>query len=119
MLIRITRELRGEVEGMDLSRFQKGNTYALPSRLGNFLVGEHWAVPVDEPSEPALVVPLSQIQPTVLVVDDDQQIRDMLRALLTHNGFSVVEARNGGEALTSLVKHRPAVVLLDLQMPGM
>jgi signal transduction histidine kinase/DNA-binding response OmpR family regulator len=54
----------------------------------------------------------------VLVVDDDPKTRDMLRRTLQKAGWSVAEAANGCEALESLERAKPALILLDLLMPG-
>ena len=55
----------------------------------------------------------------ILVVDDDTDIRDSLIELLEFEGYSVVGAANGKEALDQLRRRLPAVVLLDLMMPVM
>jgi signal transduction histidine kinase/DNA-binding response OmpR family regulator/PAS domain-containing protein len=55
----------------------------------------------------------------VLVVDDDPKTRDMLRRTLQKAGWSVAEAANGCEAIETLERFKPALVLLDLLMPGM
>jgi two-component system KDP operon response regulator KdpE len=57
--------------------------------------------------------------PTVLVVDDEPQIRRALRTNLTVRGYRVVEAGTGQAALTAVADHRPDVVLLDLGLPGL
>jgi CheY-like chemotaxis protein len=59
--------------------------------------------------------------PTVLVVDDDLDIRECLEVLLPRFGFDVATAADGAEALSWLRRGqaRPCVVLLDLMMPGM
>jgi len=54
----------------------------------------------------------------VLVVDDDDAIRAAERQLLRENGFRVVEARDGAEAMWFIQHDPPAVVILDVQMPG-
>jgi DNA-binding response OmpR family regulator len=54
----------------------------------------------------------------VLVVDDDEATRAAERAVLTEDGFRVTEARDGGEALRAIQADPPAVVVLDIQMPG-
>jgi CheY-like chemotaxis protein len=54
----------------------------------------------------------------VLVVDDDDSIRAAERQLLRDNGYRVVEARDGAEALWVMQHDPPAVVILDVQMPG-
>jgi two-component system KDP operon response regulator KdpE len=56
---------------------------------------------------------------TVLVVDDEPQIRRALRTNLTVRGYLVVEAGDGQTALTVVADHRPDVVLLDLGLPGL
>jgi CheY-like chemotaxis protein len=55
----------------------------------------------------------------VLVVDDDPKTRDMLRRTLQKAGWTVAEAANGSEAIEALERAKPALVLLDLMMPGM
>jgi two-component system KDP operon response regulator KdpE len=54
---------------------------------------------------------------TILVVDDEPQIRRVLRTTLSAQGYSVVEARDGLEALEQLRTQRPDLVLLDMNMP--
>jgi len=54
----------------------------------------------------------------VLVVEDDDATRAAERAVLADGGFRVVEARDGEEALRAVSSDPPAVVLLDIQMPG-
>lgn len=55
----------------------------------------------------------------VLVVDDDADIRSALRDLLGDNGYLVVEASTGAEAVELCARHQPDVVLLDLGLPDM
>jgi DNA-binding response OmpR family regulator len=54
----------------------------------------------------------------VLVVDDEAEIRELCRVNLEFEGFDVVEARNGSEAIEMARRHRPDLVFLDLMMPG-
>jgi two-component system, OmpR family, KDP operon response regulator KdpE len=56
---------------------------------------------------------------TILIVDDEPQIRRVMRTTLSSNGYSVIEARSGEEALEIMRKERPELVLLDVNMPGM
>ena len=56
---------------------------------------------------------------TGLVVDDDAEIRETLSALLQHEGYTVVRAENGVQALEQLRRVHPRVMLLDLMMPVM
>ncbi len=55
----------------------------------------------------------------ILVVDDEPQIRRVLRSTLTTQGYVITEAKTGEEALESLRKERPDLILLDMNMPGM
>jgi DNA-binding response OmpR family regulator len=54
----------------------------------------------------------------VLVVDDDEATRAAERAVLAEDGFRVTEARDGEEALRAISSDPPALVVLDIQMPG-
>jgi KaiC/GvpD/RAD55 family RecA-like ATPase/CheY-like chemotaxis protein len=56
---------------------------------------------------------------TVLIVDDDMDCREMHETALMWDGFRVVTAANGREALAVLEAERPCVILLDLMMPIM
>jgi DNA-binding response OmpR family regulator len=53
----------------------------------------------------------------VLIVDDETNIRLMLRTALRSEGYAVAEATNGREALTAIEREVPAVMMLDLSMP--
>ena len=55
----------------------------------------------------------------VLVVDDDEPTRQVIRRTLTKQGWQVDEAQNGREALGRLQQRRPGLILLDLMMPEM
>ena len=56
---------------------------------------------------------------TILVVDDEQDIRDASERILVRTGFQVLKATNGQEALNILDMDGIDIVLLDLKMPGM
>jgi CheY-like chemotaxis protein len=53
----------------------------------------------------------------VLIVDDDPNIRRMIMAALRREGYSFSEAANGQEALDTMRRERPHIVVLDLMMP--
>lgn len=55
----------------------------------------------------------------ILVVDDEPQIRRVMRSTLSSHGYVISEAKSGEEALDSIRKERPDLVLLDVNMPGM
>ena len=54
----------------------------------------------------------------VLVVDDEWELRNMLTEFLTGEGYDVIQASNGVEALELAEKEEPHVILLDVKMPG-
>jgi two-component system, OmpR family, KDP operon response regulator KdpE len=54
----------------------------------------------------------------ILIVDDEPQIRRVLRTTLTSQGYTVAEARTGDEALDQIRVERPDLILLDVNMPG-
>jgi len=55
----------------------------------------------------------------ILVVDDDPQIRRVMRATLVAHHYEVTEARTGEDALQAIAHEIPNLVLLDMNMPGM
>ena len=55
----------------------------------------------------------------ILVVDDDPQIRRVMKATLVGHNYEVIEARTGEEALETIPKESPNLILLDMNMPGM
>ena len=56
---------------------------------------------------------------TVLVVEDEDAIAEAVRARLQSEGYDVVVASDGPEALRKHAEHRPDLVVLDLMLPGM
>ena len=56
---------------------------------------------------------------TVLIADDDQKLLKMLRRTLVYEGFEVLTATDGREALAQVEAHRPDVIVLDWLMPGL
>ncbi len=55
----------------------------------------------------------------VLVVDDDSSIRELLHAALLEEGYEVVPATDGQDALSIIERWKPDVIVLDLMMPVM
>jgi two-component system, cell cycle response regulator DivK len=54
----------------------------------------------------------------ILVVDDQEDNRRILRDLLTANGFQIIEALTGEEAVTRAETEMPDLILMDIQLPG-
>jgi two-component system response regulator MprA len=55
--------------------------------------------------------------PTILIADDDPKLTDMLRRTLLYEGYTVLTAADGQEALNQAQAHRPDLVVLDWMMP--
>ncbi len=55
----------------------------------------------------------------ILVVDDEPQIRRVMRTTLSSQGYVITEAKTGEEAIEMIRKERPDLILLDVNMPGM
>ena len=76
-----------------------------------------------EPARPALMAPRAAAMTprttggTVLVVDDDDTVRDFMRRFLERQGYDVLTAANGIEALARARDSRPAAITLDVMMP--
>jgi len=62
---------------------------------------------------------MNERKPTVLVVEDEEQMRKFVRISLAANGYRVIEAKTGSEGLAQAVAHTPELVLLDLGLPDM
>lgn len=56
---------------------------------------------------------------TVLIVEDEDGIRELIRLFLVKKGYRAIEAEDGYEAMDLLAKETPDLVLLDIEMPGM
>lgn len=58
-------------------------------------------------------------KPIALIIDDEVQIRRLLRVALEAENYQVREAENGQQGLVEIANHKPAIVLLDLGLPDM
>ena len=56
---------------------------------------------------------------TVLIVEDNELNMKLFHDLLAAHGYATIQTRNGLEALELARKHRPALILMDIQLPGM
>ncbi|MBN2853230.1 MAG: response regulator transcription factor [Clostridia bacterium] len=56
---------------------------------------------------------------TILIVDDEDRIREMLKLMLENRGYNIFEASNGNEALQAFMALTPDMVILDVMMPEM
>src|SRR6059058_2659658 len=61
----------------------------------------------------------TQAAPVALVIDDEPQMRRLLRVTLEANGYRVFDADNGNDGIAQAAQRRPDVVLLDLGLPDL
>jgi two-component system, chemotaxis family, chemotaxis protein CheY len=79
----------------------------------------HHCTSGDLPERPHAVTPPQDRPSRVLVVDDDQPIRDLIAMVLSDKGYEAVVAPNGAVALDLVRQTPPRLILLDLMMPVM
>src|SRR5947207_9064571 len=58
-------------------------------------------------------------QKVILIVDDDDELRDAIRTMLETQGHKVIQARDGQEGQNLIYQQRPDLVILDMMMPRM
>jgi two-component system, OmpR family, alkaline phosphatase synthesis response regulator PhoP len=58
------------------------------------------------------------VKRTILVVEDEKDIRELVRFHLEKDGYTVAEAESGEEALQRVARERPALIVLDIMLPG-
>lgn len=56
---------------------------------------------------------------TILVIEDNEQNMYLCNFILTSHGYTVLQARTGTEGIAAVLKHRPDLVILDIQLPEM
>ena len=57
--------------------------------------------------------------PRILVADDDDGVRQLMRLIFSREGFEVIEASSGAQALARAVESPPSLIVLDIMMPDM
>jgi CheY-like chemotaxis protein len=117
MWLRICRIPNRPIDGVALGDFQIGAIVELGPLVASVFLAEGWAKPVLVKMERH--IDASTPQRLLLVVDDDEPTRWLLAELFNANGYAVVLAENGEQALKHLLDYAPDVVVLDLQMPVM
>lgn len=65
------------------------------------------------------MTPTTDLTKTILVVDDEEDIRDLVTFRLTRAGYKVIHARNGEEGVKVAGEKRPDLILMDVRMPRM
>jgi len=77
-------------------------------------INSAYVPPVDVIAQPA-----TPDTPVILVVDDSVTVRKVTTRLLEREGYEVITAKDGVDAMTTLQDHMPSVMLLDIEMPRM
>jgi len=96
--------------------------YSEPGRGTTFKIYLPRVAPVAGPAEsPSLPAPSARGRETILLVEDEAAVRDLARDVLQANGYTVLEARHGSEALRIGERHADSIhlMLTDVVMPGM
>jgi two-component system response regulator MprA len=115
--LRICRVPNRPIDGVVLDGFQIGGIVELGPQVASVFLAEGWAKPVLVRMERHIGA--SSPQRLLLVVDDDEPTRVLLTELFNANGYAVVLAENGEQAMKHLLDYTPDLVVLDLQMPVM
>ena len=55
---------------------------------------------------------------SILIVDDQEDVRKLIRMILSPEGYELLEAHDGKAAITQIQTYRPDLILLDIMMPG-
>jgi len=110
---RLVKMMGGEISVH--SEVNKGSTFQV--KLNNVAVAS--MTPVETRELAFDLTSVSFLDATILVVDDIEANRELVRQFLQGYGFEFIEARNGLEALEKVEKHLPDLVLLDMKMPDM
>jgi len=74
---------------------------------------------LEEPAAPRRSGPHGEIAVKVLLVDDEDSLRKVMRELLERDGYAVTEARDGVQALDQVDRVGPDIIVLDLNLPGL
>ena len=117
MRVRICRQPAGTIDGVRVDHFRPGLIYDIGIQLANVFLTEGWGEAVADRSESQR--PANRVAALVLVVDDEIDLRQLTADLLLCNGYDVVQAGHGQEAIVQLREHSPDLVVLDLNMPVM
>jgi two-component system cell cycle response regulator DivK len=59
----------------------------------------------------------ARMRKRILVVEDQEDNRQILRDLLTNGGYDMIEVENGQDAITAAEANRPDLILMDIQLP--
>jgi two-component system, chemotaxis family, chemotaxis protein CheY len=111
----------GTIDGISFDQFHVGEIYTLGTHVGCVFLAEGWAELVNDDGTAVFAEPadVATREPLVLVVDDDPDMRRLVETLLTAQGYHVILAKHGRDAIYRLRSQCPDLIVLDLKMPVM
>lgn len=115
---RLCRMMGGSIDVTSALGQGTAFTVKLPARVDEPASLHATAVSAPDALDDVRAVSNGSTSQTVLVVDDDPTVRDMMRRLLAKEGFDVLTADGGKEGLRLAREYKPAVMTLDVLMPG-
>jgi len=95
----------------------KGSRFTV--RLPAILDRRRLRAPIGEPRKVAVPIPVLGGAPTVLVIDDDPSVHELMQRHLLKEGYQMLAATSGPEGLALARSHRPTAITLDVMMPHM
>jgi PAS domain S-box-containing protein len=110
---RFARMMRGSISVE--SELGRGSTFVVQLPVEVILDSNEPAT--EEPASPISIQPDRQNRDTILVIDDDPSVRDLMSRFLGKQGFHVVTTHNGVEGVRLAHKIRPFLITLDVMMP--
>jgi CheY-like chemotaxis protein len=114
---RFTHMMRGDIHVASISGEGSVFTLELPARVPLEAAESPQAIMADEPTADPATPGLDA--PTVLVIDDDPTVRDLMTRFLGKMGYLAVPAPSGPEGLRLARELRPGIITLDVVMPDM
>ncbi|MFC1614376.1 response regulator [Gemmatimonadota bacterium] len=101
------------------SHLGKGSVFTLVLPVQSSAVEEKPAGTLATGEEPLAAFPKTPLKGTILVIDDEQSVCDLLKSYLAEAGYEVVVALNGQDGLRLAREIRPSAITLDVLMPDM
>jgi signal transduction histidine kinase/ActR/RegA family two-component response regulator len=119
-IVRQLVELHGGTVRAESEGEGKGATFTVSLPFVNFKRGQERTerLPLNAGGQPEISCPPSLQGLRVLAVDDEEDTREMIRAVLEHCKMEVITAASASEALEAISESRPDILLSDLGMPG-